>query len=382
MKPQTKQTKICARCITPEIYPGIKLDKNGICSHCHTYEKRFKDWKDKKTTFSSQLREKRQSHSKYTAIVGISGGKDSSYLLHVLVKIHGMKNILAATNDNGFLADNAKKNIDRMIDKLGIDHIYYGPDPDLTKRLYQALIKKKCSDWCLFCMAGSISGLIDLAIKKNIKNIVMGISPKTEPIFPFEMINAFDFKYLKDVVQPYVKASELRPFRHITLLRAAYATFIRRIRFINLPEYIDWDNEKIVNILTKEYGWIDYGRGKPHFDCLLNPAVDYFMKQRLGVNKVVENLSVLVRAGHLTREAALKRLSEQDSDEKPTQSLEQICKKITVTLDDLKPYIDGTALNYRYFKSNVQILRKLSWVFWISCKLGFTTRILYEKYSK
>ncbi|MEM3039130.1 MAG: hypothetical protein QXE45_07045, partial [Thermoplasmata archaeon] len=54
--------------------------------------------------------------------MGVSGGRDSSYLLYYLTKILDLK-VLAFSADHGLLPEQTKINIERMVDKLGVDLI-------------------------------------------------------------------------------------------------------------------------------------------------------------------------------------------------------------------------------------------------------------------
>jgi len=67
------------------------------------------------------------------AVIGLSGGKDSTYVLCKIVKKHKLK-VLAVTFNNGFLTEFAKKSIENTVCKLGVDHIYYKPDWNIHKK--------------------------------------------------------------------------------------------------------------------------------------------------------------------------------------------------------------------------------------------------------
>jgi hypothetical protein len=77
----------CTNCILPESYPGIKFNNDGICNVCISafrgeshFKKKSKDQLDEIILKSKGL------HSKYDAIVPLSGGKDSTYVAYYLKK--------------------------------------------------------------------------------------------------------------------------------------------------------------------------------------------------------------------------------------------------------------------------------------------------------
>ena len=377
-----KDIKRCIRCILPSHYPRIIFDSEGICSYCRAYEHRWKNWNESEgeMEFLKLIKWARKRNPKYSALVGISGGKDSSYTIHMLVKKYKL-NVLAFTYDNGFFSEDAKRNIDRIVKKLNVEHRYMSTDREVEKRMYRSLLKKKCADFCQICMLGSISASNYLAIKEDIPLVVWGVSPRTDPIQPLELFLGNDYKYLVDVMEPEVRSSEYPLFKYAGIPKVFYSTFIKRSRLVFFPQYVEWDEKKITELLQEQYGWIDYGNGTSHFDCVANPAFDFFTNQRLGVSKVIEKLSQLVRCGQLTRQDALKKLELQDHVEEPVESISEICRRLEIKREDLKYLLEGKALDYHHFKTYSKFLERFSWLFWITYKLGFTTESLYRKYS-
>jgi len=93
----------CKKCLLIENFPGINFDENGICNFCN-------DQKDsvlqeiiieKHRNKFLELIDKYRNKSNYDCIVAYSGGKDSTYTLHLL-KTEYKLNILAFTFDNWF----------------------------------------------------------------------------------------------------------------------------------------------------------------------------------------------------------------------------------------------------------------------------------------
>jgi len=371
----------CTRCILTDAYPRISFDSDGVCSYCHIFDSRWKQYKqeDREPQFVRILEKARRRNPKYEALVGLSGGKDGCYTLHAMVRDYGAR-VLAYTYDNGFLSDGARRNIDLVVSRLGVDHRFVATEPDLYKRMYRALLKNNCSDFCMICSNGTLAATNHLALTERIPLVIWGLSPRTEPIMPIELLNAYDYRFMVDVMKPYVNKSELAGFKSTDLPWVLYTTFIRRVRHVFLPEYVQWDDNKNAQLLEKEYGWTDYGHGVPHFDCAVNAAVNYFMNRRLGISKVAEKLSQMVRCGQITRDEALRRLEKEDAVEEPVEAIEELCRRLDLTRDDIKPLLEGTAVDCRQFKGYARLFSKLRWLFWVSYKLGFTSESLCQKY--
>ena len=74
--------KRCTRCVLPENYPRIGFSEAGVCNYCLTHRKWEYKEKEELDKFLEPFRNKGE---RYDCIVGISGGRDSSYALYYLV---------------------------------------------------------------------------------------------------------------------------------------------------------------------------------------------------------------------------------------------------------------------------------------------------------
>jgi hypothetical protein len=370
----------CTRCILPNTYPGITFNNNGVCNYCTNYEDRWNNWTEKESTFINIL--KTNNQGKYKAIIGLSGGKDSTYVLHKIVKEYGIKDVLAFTYDNGFLSDGAKKNIDKIVNKLNVDYEYHRMPIQHERNLYQKIIEKKSSELCMLCMNPTVNIAIALAKKHQTKSIVLGGSPRTEPQFPLTMINAFDHKYLESIVGKENCSGELEKYFKYSRFSNSLKLFLANdIKFINLPIYIDWNPFEFVEILKNEYEWVDYGGGIPHFDCMLEPLIDFFMFKRLGFSKIVDNISVLVRRGLITRDEAIIKYKKEEIVNPPSFFIDEFCNKINISKDLLIPYINGDSLDYQNFDSNANTIKKIIPILRILYKINLIPEMVYKKYT-
>lgn len=374
--------KRCSKCILPEDYPQIKFDDNEVCNYCSEYEKRWSSWKENEEAFLSLAKKSLGRNTDKPCVIGLSGGKDSSYLLHLLIKKYKFRNVLTLTYDNGFLSDGAKENIEKLCKELGVSNKLVGLPKELERKLYKATIKKKSAELCMYCMAPAVTGLITYAKSVGAPMVVMGISPRTEPQFPLKMLNAFDSRFFHDVTDSEVSSRETNEYFKYSRPASALNMFLfSRVEFVNLAEYIDWNPKEIIALLKEEYDWVDYGEGIPHFDCMLEPLIDHFMYKRLGFSKVVDNISILIRRGFLSREEALVKYEQEEVKDPPVYFIKEFCKRIGIEEKEFEPYLNGESLDYTHFKSNAAVLNKMSPLLKALSKVGLIPDSIYRKYA-
>ena len=94
--------RYCTRCCVPETQEGVQFDELGICTGCRSSEEKMHiDWVVREKELRTILEEaKSKSGSGYDCVLPISGGKDSFFQAHVLVKVYGLKPLAVTFNQN------------------------------------------------------------------------------------------------------------------------------------------------------------------------------------------------------------------------------------------------------------------------------------------
>jgi len=134
----------CTRCVLPETFPFIAFDHDGVCNYCRSYRPRYAGMHPEETrkNFIASLERYRRNTAGPDAIVPFSGGRDSSYGLHLIKKEFGLKPV-TFTYDWGMVTDLARRNVARLCGQLGIQNILVSADIK-TKR---DNIRKNVSAW-------------------------------------------------------------------------------------------------------------------------------------------------------------------------------------------------------------------------------------------
>lgn len=178
----------CNICMLP-IYRFNK-SSGKTCSFCEQDKKILNKLKFRRDWVKTIKKIKNKPYE-YHCLLGLSGGKDSAYLAHILTREYNLK-ILAATVDNGFLPPTALKNIKTTIKLLNLDFIFRRNYTELKKVFQNSFCKNNNSSFerkiCGPCFLSKIKVLAQIAVKKNIPLIVLGsFSEQTNPHFIYEM---------------------------------------------------------------------------------------------------------------------------------------------------------------------------------------------------
>lgn len=137
--------KYCKKCLMPDTRPGIKFNKDGICSACINHEKRKKvDW-DKRWKELEELCNKYRGINgpgEYDCAIAVSGGKDSHYQVYLMKEVLKMNPILFSVEDNFTMTEAGKNNIRNISEAFGCNIISLKPDVKSQKILMKKTFEK------------------------------------------------------------------------------------------------------------------------------------------------------------------------------------------------------------------------------------------------
>lgn len=329
------EVKRCVRCIMPDNYPEITFDEEGICNFCRYFENKWSSWIDnaeervRSETYLRRIFENAKRKGKaYDAVLGVSGGKDSSYCLYLCKEVYGL-NVLTCTRDNGFMSDEGKQRVDQLVKTFNVPHLYY-KDP-LAPEL-AAVFMRKTGHFCAPCELWSFNIHAMLAREYDIPLIIMGSSSRTDGAPP-KHLNPWDPWYFKNVLKGEYYNERLRNsfFARNYIVKEALARILRRRQVITLPDYVEWDENKIANLFKQRFD-IDFGN--EHSDCLADGVKDYLYNKKCGGSdsKVVK-YSLLIRGGKITRDEALEKIKTIDNNT-PPPALNHFLEIIGMTRDE------------------------------------------------
>lgn len=314
--------KRCKRCILPSSYPGITFNKGGICSFCANFKKL--NLTPKKDELRRLMQEAKRSSKRYQAIVPISGGKDSAYALYVMRRIYGLR-VLAINFDNGFRSLTAETNLNTLTTQIGVDYISIKPSWDLMRELYATFVKIT-GEFCSVCNSMGYLTIMSFIMKHINKT---GPKPLTvggwaRHLEAMPGMYSFDLKYFYDIVAQGGMSQALRRSEMVDelcldkLINMPDPRLMKKdedfpLKYIMLPEFMDWDLRQITKTLKKEVGWISPpdAEDETHFDCVIYPVAQYFERQKYGFSQNTVTYSALVRDEQISRDEALKKIRKE-----------------------------------------------------------------------
>jgi amino acid adenylation domain-containing protein len=351
----------CIRCGLPSNYPQAEFDEKGVCNYCLSFEeyrqnaeKYFKTPADLQKLLDKSKAERR---GEYDCLVLLSGGKDSTY---ALAKLVGMGvSVLAYTLDNGYISESAKANIRRVVNVLGVDHVF-GETPAMNEIFVDSL--KRYSNVCNGCFKTIYTLSTQVAFNKKIPFIVTGLSRGqffetrlTEELFWKDDVETID-KTILDARKSYHRVDDAIKRLLDTSIFNEDSVF-EKVQFLDFYRFVDVDFEEMMNYLDKHLPWIrpsDTGRST---NCLINQVGIYIHKKERGYSNYAFPYSWDVRMGHKTREVSLDEINEEIDENEVTRILGEIgysSKNVNTDINLVAYYIADADISTADFRNRLK----------------------------
>jgi glutamine---fructose-6-phosphate transaminase (isomerizing) len=266
--------KRCSTCILTETMPFISFDVDGVCNYCHDYTPRNNP-KPKEELF--KLVEPYRRNKGLDCIVPFSGGRDSSYGLHLIVEELGMKPV-TYTYDWGMVTDLGRRNISRMCSKLGVENIIIAADISKKRRNIrmnlQAWLKSPHLGMMAMLTAGdkhffrhvetvkkqteinlNLWGVNPLEVT-HFKTGFLGIPPDFEEkrVYSHGLTKQLRYHY-KRTKAMLASPSYFNSSLWDTLSGEYHRSFTEKKDYYHIFDYWRWDESEVDNTLLGEYEW-------------------------------------------------------------------------------------------------------------------------------
>ena len=168
--------KYCKKCLQPNTRPGILFDENGVCYACLYEESKKKINWDQRFIQLKQITDEAKEKTKkngsiYDCVIGVSGGKDSTFQAVYCKEKLGLHPLLINCVPDE-ITEIGRKNIENL-NTLGFDIISIRLNPNVAKKLARKSFFEQgnivsASEYCLWASA------YIMADKFNIPLIIQG----------------------------------------------------------------------------------------------------------------------------------------------------------------------------------------------------------------
>ena len=365
--------KRCVKCVLPESYPGIAFDAEGICNFCRAYVRRppFREKKAGEDKLKEYLAPYISRNGQYDCVVGVSGGRDSSFILWYVVHELGMRP-LACFVDNGLATEQASLNVKNLVDALGVDLVVERHD-HVERHLRHTLLAwmhrptpATIAFLCAGCTHGIFYGLRRTGKTYDVPLIITGAG-EPETSFARQYLANNQFSRRKKVAMMVGFLSEVArnprylvrpvsltayagdfvarwwpPMLEILTKRVTHPDMVKARPF----DYIEWDEDRILSVIREVLAWksSEHSPSTWRSDCKLALFKNFLYQETVGFTRLDVLLSNMIRRDMVARDEALKRLESEN--QVPLSFVSGFLGELGLRMDDLRPVLE-TARNWQ-----------------------------------
>lgn len=362
MNEQTSGYKICTNCVMDTTDSKIVFDEKGVCDHCNDFVQNvLPNWHTDETGRKEleKIVESIRVDGKgkdFDCILGMSGGVDSSYLLHVAVKDFGLRPLVFHV-DGGWNSELAVNNIQVIVDKLKLDLFTEVINWEEMKDFQLAFFKSGVPHLDIPQDHAFVATLYNFANRYNIKYILNGGNISTEGVRnPLEWLyHGTDMSQIKDIHKQFgtipLKSYPLSPI----LKHKFYLRYLKGIKVVKPLNYIPYIKKDAINTLKEEYGWREYPQ--KHFESRFTRFFEsYWLPEKFGFDTRKVQFSSLILTGQMTRAEAIEKLRSKSYDsETINQDFEYIATKLGISVAELRHYFNMPNKSYKDYKTQEKL---------------------------
>lgn len=350
--------QICTCCVMDTTDENIIFDENGVCNRCREYDNLIRpSWnhgrghEDELAELLEDIRRKGEGKP-YDCIFGMSGGLDSSYMLHLAVKEWKLRPYVFHI-DAGWNLPVAEENIRKICDKLGLELHIKKMNFEEMRQMQLAFFRAGHAALDAPQDHSFIAETDKLACELGVKYILNGYNISTEVVSNPKSWDkgagyAGDGTYIKDLLRhwceiPINEYTFTSGFKHKVWI--PYFLGVKTVKPLNL---VPITKLQMTNVLVQEYGYEPYGQ--KHFENLLTKYLEgYWLPTRFGYDIRKAQLSSLVITGQMSREEAMNILKNPPLSRKECEELHRaVAERLAITEDELNAFHDVEIPDIKY----------------------------------
>lgn len=320
---------VCKQCVMSDSHPNIVLDSEGVCNQCRDYkvekvEKEARHFETREELMVA-LEKYQNTDSPYDVLVPLSGGVDSSAALIEVVKEYGLKP-LGFHNDHGYESDTALNNVRNLCKKMEVDLLVLQQDYAFMKQLWKHVNESNVPglNGCFVCGNVLYSNCLAQAEKMGIPLIINGYSKGQAEMLEgadtgLDLIGSFiqevtekeDYDFIDQFLQKMAPLKKQKPYQ----VRQDLEDPVDMDKILVVPFFVfrfyQTDKKALREVCQSHFDWQESETTYPArtTNCTMNWLNNYFDIQKMNCGNYHSEYSVLIRAGEISREQAIKDLS-------------------------------------------------------------------------
>ncbi len=356
--------QICTKTIMDTSDPNIIFNEKGESDYYTNFIKNIKpNWDTGEKGYAELMRiaakiKKDGKKRSFDCIIGVSGGLDSSYTVHVAKEIMGLRPLVFHV-DAGWNTDKAVENIEKLINGLDLDLYTEVINWEEMKDLQVAFLKSQIADQDLPQDYAFFSAMYKFARKNKIKYVLTGSNYSTECCREPEEWGGFpgiDTTLVKDIYKRFGN-NKLKTFPLVDIFtyKIYYKYFLGMEVFMPL-NHLPYIKKSAENLLNKKYGWRPY-KDKHHESRFTRFYEDFWLPNKFGYQKRRAHFSSLILTNQMTRQEALERISKPEmSEDFLKKEFEYVADKLDLTKTELQEIFEGENKTFRDYNSKIKLI--------------------------
>jgi hypothetical protein len=254
--------------------------------------------------------------------------------------------------DNGWDSDIAVQNIRNVCKKFNVDYESYVLDWEEFRDIQLSFLQSGIVEVEIPTDAAITGALHKVAAEYKVKYIISGSNFNSEGIMPARWFyNPKDKTLLKSIHKKFGKI-KMKTFPVFGYREELYYKFIRGIKMVYLLNYIPYEKDKSMKLLTEEFGWRDPG-GKHHENTFTRFVQSYMQPVKFNVDYRRVTLSTQICNGVISRQEALETLNNKSYNSGTLQADKvYVCKKLGITLNEFEEIMTAPPNSYKNYPND------------------------------
>ncbi|MBT5667355.1 MAG: N-acetyl sugar amidotransferase [Rhodospirillaceae bacterium] len=357
--------RFCNNCLMPDTRPDLEFDEQNICDACVMAQRKLAqidnpiDWDARRVEFEGYIRDFRTSDpTAYDCIIPVSGGKDSTYQVHIMKNIYGLKPLCLCFEPT-LPTEIGRHNLNQL-NRMGVDLIHVKRNPLVYETLILESFRRVGDmEWPNHAAIWSLP--YRYAVAFNIPLIIWGegrmeyagtLFTSDKHMRSMDEEWATDYGVLNGLrpedflsEETGLTAHDMSMYTFPPKERLAQVGGNRGCTGLFLGYFFNWDVRRQLEEIEK-LGWqrsssrIEGAYGDyENLDCLSMNLHDHLKYCKFGYGRATDQATRDIRHGDMTREEGL-RLAERYDGEYPKSAVAAFCEHFKMTASEFEKICD------------------------------------------